>query len=155
MTDILELLREPGAAVTRADVIQEIERLRGDLDDPHWRAVRAKAEVAGWKRTYDHDCGLMKAEIERLRTLLRIRVDELAKKDTEIEQLREALVKDDGGRMAYQNGWDNREPEIERLRGLLRETLEDGYIHVSYGASHEDVSAIRDFEKRVREALGE
>ena len=44
------------------------------------------------------------------------------------------------------------EADLERLRGLLREAL-DEHVHVPYGASHEDVAAIRDFEKRVNEAL--
>lgn len=44
---------------------------------------------------------------------------------------------------------------VERLRGLLREAIEDCYVRIPYGASHEDVSAIRDFERRIKEALGQ
>lgn len=43
--------------------------------------------------------------------------------------------------------------EIKRLRELLGETY--GYIHIPYGASHEDVAEISDVRQRVREALGE
>ena len=45
-----------------------------------------------------------------------------------------------------------RDAEIERLRELLGETY--GYIHIPYGASHEDVAEISDVRQRVREALG-
>ena len=57
----------------------------------------------------------------------------------EIERLRE------GERAA--------DAEIERLRELLGETY--GYIHIPYGASHEDVAEISDVRQRVREALGD
>lgn len=42
-------------------LMDEIERLRRENSDLD----------SGWQRTYDHDCGLLKAEIERLRGLLR------------------------------------------------------------------------------------
>jgi DNA repair exonuclease SbcCD ATPase subunit len=76
----------------------EIERLRGDFDGRHWRAVRAEAALAE-----------ARTEVERLREELLSRHNELRATAEGIERLREGLDS-----MIEHN--DTQHAEIERLR---------------------------------------
>jgi hypothetical protein len=114
-----------GEIVPLANLINEIERLRGENDK---LKVRIGTYYAG-----NADGGIVKrleAEIERLRGELTDMTDQ---------------------RDIFKRTLDKRDYERDELRQLLRETL----ARISPFTYWKDRGPAEDFEKRVREALGD
>ena len=145
---------------------QEIERLRYELAERALQidnlrelvyAVPPTENMTG--QTWQEAAYANREEVARLDNLLRtyrlpdevVDIKVVIELRAEIERLREENA-------LLTKGWQPATPtalldEIKRLRELLGETY--GYIHIPYGASHEDVAEISDVRQRVREALGD
>jgi hypothetical protein len=184
MSDIVERLATAKNLIelekAAAGAIDEIERLRETCVDHVEIEQALTAEIEqlrikhkeleiGWQRTYDHDVGLLKAEIERLRlaldraertTSLTAAASSVAGEavrkmyaaEAEIERLTTLIA--DAALVADERlgELDAKDAEIERLRELLREAFGRDFAHGRLSdLTHWQVG----WMQRVREALGD
>lgn len=94
-------------------------------------------------------CGFEVLYQGRLNQAFVTQIDRLRAENAELKQRNADWLKENGP-----GGWiDNMRQRITELEALLQEAWAD-HIRLPYGASHEDVTTFRDFEKRFRALSG-